>query len=52
MYALKRIDRFEFTCLSKTKEQLNEKVQPKGSNKNIDDYMSIFVKVKITLEKV
>ncbi|MDP1774243.1 MAG: hypothetical protein Q8L15_18400 [Methylobacter sp.] len=60
MFALKDKSRFVFFCVSKTDEEFQRKinaafsnwrgVQPKGSNKQIADFLEKYDKVIVTLE--
>lgn len=62
MYALKTKGKWEFSHPYRTEAELNDAIknkflawsgiQPKGSNKTIEDYMQDKVKVKISVEKI
>jgi len=60
MFALKDKSRFMFFCVSKTDEEFQRKInaaftnwcgiQPKGSNKQITEFLEKYDKVTVTVE--
>lgn len=60
VFALKDNNRFSFSCVSDTDKEFNVKVnrafyiwkamQQQGSNKTVEDFLSGFTKVKLTVE--
>jgi len=61
-YALKTKRRMEFTCISKTPEDLDHAItdsfyrwrgcQPKGNDLQVSDFLERFDKVAVTIEKI
>jgi hypothetical protein len=62
MFALQKKGKFEFTCLSKTEDDLDRAIirafgrwqgmQSLGSNKTIADFMADKIKVAITISEI
>jgi hypothetical protein len=62
MYALKTKGKYQFYCISKTAEELEEAtkiafdnwrgMQASGSNKTIKDFMETNEMVKVTIERI
>ena len=60
MYALKYKNKFDFLCVANTEERFQEKIysafwkwkgiQAKGNGATIDDFLSGFEKVSVTVE--
>lgn len=62
VYALKDKKRFEFLCVSKTKEELDKKIQqfywnrsgmrPKGTKFTMEDLMEDYIRVEVTVRRI
>lgn len=62
VYALKDKKRFEFLCVSKTKEELDKKIQqfywnrsgmrPKGTKFTMEDLMEDYIRAEVTVRRI